>query len=209
MTKYRKVFTAVLAAAILFLPAAPALAESGGAGGTSGRVSDRVRTEAEHQTPGAETEAEHLATPAQHQEDKQQTETENHDNACTNKRRVVGNTLSRIANRGQRQMDVFTKIADRTKKFKENKNLTVNNYDGLLASVNDKQTAAENTLSKIKADASAAASLSCDSGQPKAVVGGFRDDLKAENNALKAYKTAIKNLIVAVKSAQSATEAQQ
>jgi hypothetical protein len=106
-------------------------------------------------------------------------------------------------------MDVFTKIADRTKKFKENKNLTVNNYDGLLASVNDKQTAAENTLSKIKADASAAASLSCDSGQPKAVVGGFRDDLKAENNALKAYKTAIKNLIVAVKSAQSATEAQQ
>jgi hypothetical protein len=43
MTKYRKVFTAVLAAAILFLPAAPTLAESGGAGGTSGNPRPATR----------------------------------------------------------------------------------------------------------------------------------------------------------------------
>jgi hypothetical protein len=122
---------------------------------------------------------------------------------CSNKRRVVGNILTRIANRGQKQIDVFTKIAERTEKFKEDKSLTVDNYDSLVTTVNDKKTAAETTVNKIKADAAAAATLSCDAGQPKSVVGGFKDDLKAENSALKAYKTAIKNLIVAVKSSKS------
>jgi hypothetical protein len=203
MTKITRTAITALSVVLLSLSAAPAFAEDG-SGGTSG--SDSTVSSTSHETEVHKTVQ---AAVDQHQESRQQTLADRQEKFCANKQRVVTNILNRIANRGQRQIDVFTKIADRTKKFKEDNNLTVENYESIVATVNDKKTAAETTVAKIKADATAAASLSCDPGQPKSVVGGFRDDLKAENSALKAYKTAIKNLIVAVKSSKSESAGEQ
>jgi hypothetical protein len=200
MTKITRTAITALSVVLLSLSAAPAFAEDG-SGGTSG--SDSTVSSTSHETEVHKT----VQTAVdQHQENRQQTLADRQEKFCTNKRRVVGNILTHIANRGQRQIDVFTKIADRTEKFKTDKNLIVDNYDALVTTVNDKKTAALNTINKIKTDATAASSLSCDPGQPKAIIGGFKDDLKAENSALKDYKTAIKNLIVAVKSSKSGTE---
>jgi hypothetical protein len=209
MTRIIRIAVSAVAVVALCLSAVPAFAEggSGGTSGTSGHDTTRIKTEAENEVE-VHNAAEQTST-AQRLEDKQKAETEHQEKVCTNKRRVVGNILNRIADRGQKQIAVFTKIADRTEQFKDDKNLTVTNYDSLVATVDAKKTAAQDTINKIKADAVAASNLSCDSGQPKAVVGGFRDDLKAENSVLKAYKTAIKNLIVAVKSSQSSTEGDQ
>jgi hypothetical protein len=201
MTKITRTAITALSVVMLSLSAAPAFAEDG-SGGTSGNDGSSASATSH------ETEIHKTVQTAvdQHQENKQQTLADRQEKFCTNKRRVVGNILTHIANRGQRQIDVFTKIADRTEKFKTDKNLIVDNYDALVTTVNDKKTAALNTINKIKTDATAASSLSCDTGQPKAIIGGFKDDLKAENSALKDYKTAIKNLIVAVKSSKSTTE---
>ncbi len=44
---------------------------------------------------------------------------------------------------------------------------------------------------------------------PKGVISSFKESLKAEITALKEYKTAIKNLIVGVKSVQGATSSSE
>jgi len=46
----------------------------------------------------------------------------------------------------------------------------------------------------------------CDGDNPKGVASTFKDLHKAEIAALKAYKAAVKNLIVGVKSVQPTTE---
>ena len=46
-------------------------------------------------------------------------------------------------------------------------------------------------------------SFSCESDDPKGVMVEFKTALQTRNTVLKEYKTAIKDLIVAVKSAQS------
>jgi hypothetical protein len=200
MTKINKTIVSALVVFALVLSAAPVFADEGrGTSGYDSPASTTPKTESSH--PAVKTAAANL-------EAKKQTETERHEQFCANKRRVVGSILNKITSRGQKQLDVFTRIAARTEKFKIDKNLTVDNYDALVTTVNDKKTSAQNTLDKIKADAAAAASLSCDPGQPKSIVGGFKNDLKAESAALKDYKTAIKNLIVAVKTSKSSTEAQ-
>jgi len=128
---------------------------------------------------------------------------------CETKKRVVTNIETRIVSRGQKRMDVITKIADRVEKFYTDKGLTVSNYDTLVANVNAKKDAAQATLDTIKTDAGNVSSITCGNGQGKVVVTQFKTDLKAEQTALKAYQTAVKDLIVGVKSAKASTEGSQ
>lgn len=129
---------------------------------------------------------------------------------CETHKRVVNNIETRIASRGQKRMDVITKIADRVEKFYTDKGLSVSNYDTLVANVNAKKDAAQAALDSIKTDAGNVSSITCGSGQGSVAVTQFKTDLKAEQTALKAYQTAVKDLIVAVKTAaDSSTEGSQ
>lgn len=122
--------------------------------------------------------------------------------ACKNHERVINARMQRIAARGARHMEVFDKIAARVESFADTKGKKPANFDALLADVNAKKATAQATLDKIKSDS---VSFKCDGSDPKGVAEGFKADLKAEIAALKEYKTAVKNLIVGVKSANAAT----
>lgn len=119
---------------------------------------------------------------------------------CQKHEKNITNIMSRIADRGQKQIDLFTLIADRTKDFYVKKGNTVASYDSLVADVAAKKAAAEAAVQSVT---STITTFKCDGTDPKGIATGFKESLKAEIAVLKAYKTSVKNLIVAVKSVQS------
>lgn len=122
---------------------------------------------------------------------------------CENRQNGIKNTMSRIADRGQKQLNLFSTIATKTETFYANKGKTLSTYDSLVAAVNDKKAVAQTTVDTVKADS---ANFNCDNTDPQGSIATFKTALKSEIQALKDYKTAVKNLIVGVKSVQS-TEA--
>ncbi len=121
---------------------------------------------------------------------------------CQKREASVDNTLSRIAQRGQNQLDLFTAIASKVETFYTSKGKTLSNYDALVADVTAKKAAAQATVNTIKADS---VTFKCDGSDPKDAVATFKTALKSEIAALQAYKTSVKNLIVGVKSVQGST----
>ena len=72
---------------------------------------------------------------------------------------------------------------------------TVSNYDALVAEISTKKVAVQTALSTAQ---SGVANFSCDSTNPRGQMLTYRTDMQSVKAALKAYRTAIKNLIVAV-----------
>jgi hypothetical protein len=121
---------------------------------------------------------------------------------CQRHEVVITNIMARISQRGQKQLDLFTTIAERTETFYVNKGKTLSNYDTLVADVNAKKVDAQTAVDATK---TVGAEFKCDGTDPKGVATAFKEDLKNQIDALKAYKTAVKNLIVGVKSVQGST----
>lgn len=125
--------------------------------------------------------------------------------ACEKRQTVIANIMKRISDRGQKQIDLFSGIAERTQAFYEKKGKTLANYDALVADVDAKKTAAEKAVAMVT---SQGADFKCDSDDPKGVATGFKDHHTHVIAALKAYKTSVKNLIVGVKSVQGVTSSE-
>ena len=155
-----------------------------------------------HAEDATQTAATRQTTATEKQAAAQVTQTENRLKACQRHEQNIDATMSRIATRGDRQLDVFTKIADRTEAFYVKQGKTLSNYAALVADVSAKKTAALAAAAQIKANATA---FKCDGVADKGEGAAFKTALKSEIAALKAYKTAVKNLIVGVKSVQSTT----
>jgi len=119
---------------------------------------------------------------------------------CQKRERVVKQIMNRIVTRGERHLEVFNKISERVQAFYTDKGKTLDNYNELVSDVGAKKTNAEAALDAIKADAEA---FKCDDNNPKGVGSAFKTDLKAAHQALKEYRTSIKDLLVGVKSVQS------
>jgi phosphotransferase system HPr-like phosphotransfer protein len=122
--------------------------------------------------------------------------------ACQKRETAINNIMSRISDRGQKQLDLFTSIATRTETFYTNKGKTLSNYSTLVADVTAKKDAAQTAVEAVKGDS---VTFKCDGTDPKGAVSSFKEALKSEISALKDYKTSVKNLIVGVKSVQGTT----
>ena len=120
--------------------------------------------------------------------------------ACQNRQQAITNIMARLSNRGQKQIDLFSTIAERTEAFYKSKVNTLASYDALVADVTAKKAAAQAAVDATK---SASVEFKCDGTNPKGMASAFKSDLKAEIAALNAYKMSVKNLIVGVKSVQS------
>lgn len=120
--------------------------------------------------------------------------------ACEAREKRIGSTMEQMTKRGQSHIAAFTKISDRVQAFYADKGRTVENYDALVAEVQAKKLAAEQAVSGAQ---SVGEVFSCANDNPKIASAEFRDAHKAQVAALKEYRTAVKNLIVAVKSSQS------
>lgn len=122
--------------------------------------------------------------------------------ACQKREQNINKILQRIATRSEKQLDVFTKISERTQAFYETKGRTLDNYDQLVETVNTEKAEAEAAVQAVK---DRSTEFACDGTDPKGVASLFKEDLKSQIAALKEYKQAVKDLIVGVKSVQGAT----
>lgn len=124
---------------------------------------------------------------------------ENKRKVCEKRLTNITRTMTKMQLRGEKQLDVFNKIADRTKTFYVEKQRTVDNYEDLVIAVDEKKQAAQLSIA---ASAEAIQDFSCGSEDPTAIKDLFKTQIREQIAALKAYKTAVKDLIVGVKSAQ-------
>jgi hypothetical protein len=80
---------------------------------------------------------------------------------------------------------------------------SVDNYANLKADIETQKVAAQTALASAKQNL---ASFSCEGADPKGTMAAFRTDIQAVNAALKEYRTAVKDLIVAVRTASGDME---
>jgi hypothetical protein len=119
---------------------------------------------------------------------------------CRNREQAINNIMARINDRGTKQIAVFDTIATRTEAFYTKRGKPLSSYDSLVAAVDTAKTKAQTDLAAMKTDDT----LDCTSNDPKGTVSAFKTSLQLEIADLKAYRTAVKNLIVGVKSVQGA-----
>ena len=119
---------------------------------------------------------------------------------CQDREKLIDTQMTKMSDNSTDHLNVFTSIATRVEAFYTQKGKTVANYDSLVADVNAKETAAETAIATAKASG---ASFSCTDANPGLAAQQFKDAHAGVIKALQDYRTAIKNLIVAVKSVQS------
>lgn len=121
---------------------------------------------------------------------------------CEEQKARIETRLSRVAKQGNSQLAVISKIADKVDAFKTKKGYAVANYETLQANVATAKAAAQLAVD----DAATAPVIAC-SSDSKAAVTAYKATVKKRTKAMKAYKEAVHNMLVAVKTAQQqATE---
>lgn len=118
--------------------------------------------------------------------------------SCQVKERVIKNRLESLINLVTNQETKFSSIAGRVENHYTTKLVpkgeVLPNYLILLGDITAKRATVDQDLNVAKTDA---ANFSC-AISPKTQLTTFRTDMRTVKSALKAYRTSIKNLIVAV-----------
>ncbi len=119
--------------------------------------------------------------------------------ACQNRQNAVKTIISRLDTRISNQMSLFTAIAGRVENFYSKSNNKVANYSQLLANISTTSSVLRTEYTTLQTNST----FSCSFSHPKAIVDSFLGDLKTTLSDLKAYKTAVQNLIVVVAKANN------
>lgn len=222
MSKLKLKLAFQTAVAVLFgsliLAAVPALAENSSSDSsnfsTSESSKEAAKKEAEAKREAAKQEVEKKREAAKQELEKKREAAKNDleqkkeklkDDKlkiCQERESHINNNMSTLATRGQERLDLFSTIAERTETFYKNKGKTLTNYDALVAAVGAQKTVAQ---AAVDAVISSSVSFKCDGSNPKGVAAEFKAKVKTMNSALKDYRSAVKNLIVGVKSVQGTT----
>lgn len=121
---------------------------------------------------------------------------------CQKKEAAIQKRSEQLVKMATNMQTKFTAIASRVKEYYADNvvgtDAELDNYDALLTTISDKQTAVNESLTKAQAEIT---EFTCDSGDPKAHLTNFKENMKATKAALKEYRTAIKDLIVAIRTA--------
>jgi hypothetical protein len=120
-------------------------------------------------------------------------------NYCKDHEQDINNILSRIVDRGRKQLVLYNSVSESTQSFYSHSAKKISNYNSLLSAVNNKKSTALVSVSSLEASSKL---FSCDGSNPKAQLTEFKNELTAEINALTAYRSSVKDLVVAVRSAQ-------
>lgn len=120
--------------------------------------------------------------------------------SCQKHEHVIDNILKRIADRGQKQVDLFSTIASRTEDFYSTKGKTLENYNLFVTNLAANKVAAQTAVNVIKQES---ADFKCSDNNPKGIASAFKKALKTEISVLRNYRSAVKNFVVAVRTLES------
>lgn len=116
---------------------------------------------------------------------------------CKNREENINNRIARIADRSVKHIELFDMIAVRAQSFYDSNEYTLANYDELIADVAAKKVAAETAVATIS---NATASFDCEGENPKVTIEEYKAGVRIAIDALKEYRSSVKNLIVGIKS---------
>lgn len=126
---------------------------------------------------------------------------------CQIKEAVVQRRNDSLTKMANNMLTKFDSIATRVETHYTSKAVpagkTISNYDVLVADIAAKRSIVQIDLDKASIDDT---NFSCTSDDPKGQLTQFRTDMQAVKQALKDYRTSIKNLIVAIRSVTGTTE---
>ena len=121
---------------------------------------------------------------------------------CKQREAKINAIMDRRAAQAQKHLEVFTKIFERTKKFYENKGNVTPNYEAVVSAAAEAKATAEASIATLKE----APNLNCEEAGPKDAAEAFKTAYQTVREDLKAYRAAIKDVIVAVRQAQGGLE---
>lgn len=122
--------------------------------------------------------------------------------ACENHASTIDRLMTKINKRHQNAFDHITRVATAVETFYTSKNLSVSNYDSLVAEANAAKSVAETAMQSQLA----IPTLDCNGKHPRADVASFKEKRQDSVDAMKAYRDAVKKLIKAVRTAAEATQ---
>lgn len=108
----------------------------------------------------------------------------------------IKRTVGQAAQQGEKHLAVFDTISDRVQQFYLDKKLNVTNYDALVKEVEAKRANVVALIAKTKD-----LKFECTDENATGKAEALKNTINALHAALKEYRTSIKNLIVAVKTA--------
>lgn len=122
---------------------------------------------------------------------------------CQREESILKTTMQRAIDQGERQLSVFKSIADRTKAFYQDQGRVSAEYAAANAAADTKYNSAKEIIDNLSTQ-----TFACSDDNAKHILVTFRNAVTAKNQALHEYRTAVKDLIVTVKSAQKSREHQ-
>lgn len=122
---------------------------------------------------------------------------------CEKRASKINLIIDRRITQNEKRFSVFTRIADKTQAFYEEKGYFSENYDALVENVIDKQTAVQAAINVAKET-----DFICEEQDANHIGTTVKELMAAQKTALKEYKNAIKDLIVDVKQAAKVTTTQ-
>lgn len=137
----------------------------------------------------------------QRQENKEKRLETNKLKVCENRKSRITTIIKRSVTRNEKQLQLFSTIAERVKTFYAEKGYSLANYAELVTAVDAAKADTEANLETLKN----LEAFDCSSEDPKGDLEAFKLSMKSINQDLKDYRTSVKDLIVGVKSAQSTT----
>lgn len=123
--------------------------------------------------------------------------------SCQARQAEINTRINNYATAAQRHLAVFEGLQTKVQNFYTTKKLNVTNYDTLLATAQAKQADAQKAVDALKA---LDVNIDCTSSDPAQSVAAVKTAVANARVALQAYRTAIKDLIVALKGASTAAD---
>lgn len=122
---------------------------------------------------------------------------------CEKHQTRINNLMTGMNTRRQNAFDRISQVSEAVQSYYANNELSVANYDELLATVTAAKAAAEAGLTAQQS----APKLDCAGEQPKADLSDFKTKRADSIDAMKEYRTAVKALVQAVRAAANEGDA--
>ncbi|MFZ2125829.1 MAG: hypothetical protein WA087_01330 [Candidatus Saccharimonadales bacterium] len=122
---------------------------------------------------------------------------------CQNREMAINNIMARIGDRGEKQIAVIDAVQQKVQTYYTENNISIANYDKLVANITVKKqtaTTAMNTVRTMKG------SFGCGNDDPKGVATQFKSQASTQSEDITAYKNAVHDLVVEIKTAIVAEE---
>jgi hypothetical protein len=120
--------------------------------------------------------------------------------SCQALQAEIDKRIAKFTSNAQKHLDNFNGIFDKVQAFQASKNLSVSNYDALVATATDKQDTAASAVAALKV---VAVNVDCASPDPAKSVATIKAAVASTHDSLQAYRQAIKDIVVALQGAKS------